>query len=98
MACSDTVSRGHKRQSYTTNPNTVTWRYLISSHSKTSAILIAILAFVVGWRFQFLSLDALLGPSPSLHNDTYWESHREEVRTAFTTSWDAYAKYAWGEC
>ncbi|RAK89835.1 glycoside hydrolase [Aspergillus costaricaensis CBS 115574] len=95
MACSDTDSRGNKRRPYAPTPDAGTWRYLFPSPSKALASLLAILALIAGWYLHFLSLDTLLGPSPSVHNDTYWESHREEVRTSFTTSWDAYAKYAW---
>ena len=63
------------------------------------------------WRGQTLSsvFALLAGNFKSLSNegtvtdffrtidkDTYWESHREEVKDAFVTSWDAYFKYAWG--
>jgi hypothetical protein len=30
-------------------------------------------------------------------SDSYWDTHREEVKDVFVTSWDAYAKYAWGK-
>ncbi|GLA59249.1 mannosyl-oligosaccharide alpha-1,2-mannosidase [Aspergillus tubingensis] len=96
MAGSDIGTREHKRRPYGTSPRAGTWRHFFTSLPGIPAIRIAILALIVGWCFHFLSLDTLLGPSPSVHNDTYWESHRDEVRTAFTTSWDAYAKYAWG--
>ncbi|OJJ72310.1 hypothetical protein ASPBRDRAFT_41990 [Aspergillus brasiliensis CBS 101740] len=96
MAGSDTGNHGHKRRPYTTRPKAGTWRQLFSSYPRISATFLGVLSIIVGWYFHFLRLDYLLGPSPSIHNDTYWESHREEVRTAFISSWDAYAKYAWG--
>lgn len=97
MAGSDTGTREHKRRPYRTSPRAGTWRHFFTSLPGNPAIRIAIVALFVGWYFHFLSLDTLPGQSPSVHNDTYWEYHREEVRTAFTTSWDAYAKYAWGK-
>ncbi|KAL4968491.1 glycoside hydrolase family 47 protein [Aspergillus stella-maris] len=33
----------------------------------------------------------------SIESDSYWELHRQEVKDTFITSWDAYAKYAWGK-
>ncbi|KAE8381462.1 glycoside hydrolase [Aspergillus bertholletiae] len=35
--------------------------------------------------------------SQSIDKDSYWSSHREKVKNSFVVSWDAYAKYTWGQ-
>lgn len=59
------------------------------------------LALVAAWWFQLLSsetaLETPLNFFRSIEEDGYWEGCREEVKDAFVTSWDAYARYAWGK-
>ncbi|EAU39466.1 mannosyl-oligosaccharide 1,2-alpha-mannosidase [Aspergillus terreus NIH2624] len=59
------------------------------------------LALVAAWWFQLLSsetaLETPLNFFRSIEEDSYWEGRREEVKDAFVTSWDAYARYAWGK-
>jgi hypothetical protein len=63
-----------------------------------------LLALVAAWWLQFLSFETTLETTLDffqgrrrIEEDNYWDGHREEVKDAFVTSWDAYAKYAWGK-
>ncbi|KAL4780618.1 glycoside hydrolase [Aspergillus varians] len=42
------------------------------------------------------SLEKALDLFRGVEQESDWVGHREEVKDAFITSWDAYAKYAWG--
>lgn len=58
-------------------------------------------ALAVGWYLPMSHFEGPLETSldffRSIDKDSYWKSHQEEVKEAFITSWDAYAKHAWGQ-
>ncbi|KAL4781237.1 glycoside hydrolase [Aspergillus varians] len=64
-------------------------------------LAICFLALVAAWWLQLLSFETTLGTALDFfrptEEDSYWDGHREEVKDAFVTSWDAYAHYAWGQ-
>ncbi|KAE8151990.1 glycoside hydrolase [Aspergillus avenaceus] len=59
-------------------------------------LLLALGRYLQVGRFYEI-LDSTLDSFRPLHRDDYWATHREEVKDAFVISWDAYAKYAWGQ-
>lgn len=68
------------------------WRFI--------SLCASLAALAVGWYLPMTQFETPLETSldffRSIGKDSYWESHREEVKRAFVTSWDAYTKYAWG--
>lgn len=60
------------------------------------SLLVSLVAVPVGWYLQGSGLDPVLDHFRPVHQDSYWDRHREEVKDAFVVSWDAYSKYAWG--
>ncbi|PKY06608.1 mannosyl-oligosaccharide 1,2-alpha-mannosidase [Aspergillus campestris IBT 28561] len=58
-------------------------------------------ALAMGWYLPMSRFEDPLENSldffRSIDKDSAWVSHREEVKGAFVTSWDAYTKYAWGQ-
>jgi hypothetical protein len=65
---------------------------------KTLSFVGAILfgASLVFWLVDNVKLPEVMWRSPST-TDEEWQDRREQVKDAFTSSWDAYTKYAWGE-
>ncbi|KAJ5183016.1 hypothetical protein N7492_000632 [Penicillium capsulatum] len=61
------------------------------------SLLVGFVALPVGWYLQGPSLDSALDYFRPVHEDSYWDGHREEIKEAFLTSWDAYSRYAWGK-
>lgn len=59
------------------------------------SVLTGVLALSAGVYWHNLSLEQAIGYFRPIGRDSYWEPHRQEVKDAFVTSWDAYAKYAW---
>ncbi|PYH96561.1 mannosyl-oligosaccharide 1,2-alpha-mannosidase [Aspergillus ellipticus CBS 707.79] len=72
-------------------------RFIFVSKSTLASLFTALLFLMSGWRFHLMNTSPSWEPPQSTLSDSYWDPHREEVREAFTTSWDAYAKYAWGQ-
>lgn len=58
--------------------------------------MVGFVALPVGWYLQGSNLDSVLDHVRPINEDSFWAGHREEVKDAFVTSWDAYSKYAWG--
>lgn len=65
------------------------------------SLVTGFLALATAWWLRFLSfgttLETALDFFRPIEKDSYWDGHREEVKDAFVTSWDAYAQYAWGK-
>lgn len=59
--------------------------------------LTGILALSAGVYWNNPSLETVLDYFRPIGKDSFWETHQQEVKDAFVTSWDAYAKYAWGK-
>jgi hypothetical protein len=51
---------------------------------------------LVFWLLGNIKLPEVKWRAPST-SDEEWQDRREQVKDAFTSSWDAYTKYAWGE-
>lgn len=81
--------------------------HLISKESKNeswlgrkrlvTSVLAGVLAASAGVYWANPRIDAALDYFRPIGQDSYWEPHQQEVKEAFVTSWDAYAKYAWGK-
>ncbi|KAL4940735.1 hypothetical protein BDV06DRAFT_230128 [Aspergillus oleicola] len=75
--------------------NSLGWGWALRS------LFTGLLAAVVGWWLGLLNvetaLEAPLGFFQPIDKDSNWEEHRKEVKDSFVASWDAYAKYAWGQ-
>lgn len=65
------------------------------------SLVTGFLALAAAWWLRFLTFETTLETALDLfrpiEKDSYWDGHREEVKDAFVTSWDAYAQYAWGK-
>lgn len=61
------------------------------------SILTGVLALSAAVYWGNPSIETALDYFRPVGLDSYWEPHQQEVREAFVTSWDAYAKYAWGK-
>lgn len=65
------------------------------------SLVTGFLALAATWWLRFLSFETTLETALDffrpIEKDSYWDAHREEVKDAFVTSWDAYAQYAWGK-
>lgn len=61
------------------------------------SILTGVLALAAGVYWGNPSVETALDYFRPIGQDSYWEPHRQEVKDAFVTSWDAYTKYAWGK-
>lgn len=65
--------------------------------SRFSSPSFTIKAFVAGAAAVVLGLILWIRDSPGHYTRTIdWDDRREQVKEAFITSWDSYAKYAWG--
>ncbi|KAI2794152.1 Mannosyl-oligosaccharide 1,2-alpha-mannosidase [Penicillium oxalicum] len=73
------------------------WRVLFGRNRVVQALLTGGVFALLAGNFKNLSNEGtVIDFFRPIDKDTYWESHREEVKDAFLTSWDAYSKYAWG--
>lgn len=61
------------------------------------SVLTGVLALSAGVYWNNPSLETALDYFRPIGQDSFWEPHQQEVKDAFVTSWDAYAKYAWGK-
>lgn len=61
------------------------------------SLLTGVLALAAGVYWASPSVETTLGYFRPIGQDSYWGPHRQEVKDAFVTSWDAYTKYAWGK-
>lgn len=65
------------------------------------SLVTGFLALAAAWWLRSLSFETTLETALDffrpIDEDSYWYGHREEVKDAFVTSWDAYARYAWGK-
>jgi hypothetical protein len=68
------------------------------STRKTLSFVGAILfgASLLFWLVDNIKLPKVKWRSPST-TDEEWQDRREQVKDAFTSSWDAYTRYAWGK-
>ncbi|KAB8234048.1 glycoside hydrolase family 47 protein [Aspergillus alliaceus] len=73
------------------------WNALLGQNWALKPLFACLLVLVTGWYLQFLGFETTLDFFRPIDKDSYWDGHREEVKDAFVTSWDAYAKYAWGQ-
>ncbi|KAJ5953345.1 Mannosyl-oligosaccharide 1-2-alpha-mannosidase [Penicillium verhagenii] len=78
------------------NHQSVPWPLWFARKRVISTLLIGGLVFGVGTQVYTPSTEIVLDYFRPTDQDNYWDAHREEVKEAFTTSWDAYAKYSWG--
>jgi mannosyl-oligosaccharide alpha-1,2-mannosidase len=79
------------------SPKVSRWRILFGRNRIIQALLGGALAFLAGNFTGHLNVETALDFVSPVYKDSYWDSHREEVKDAFVTSWDAYVKYAWGK-
>ncbi|KAL4789067.1 glycoside hydrolase [Aspergillus venezuelensis] len=80
------------------------WSSLLSRDWTATYLLTGLLATAVVGLWPGLSKLGMALDTPlrnfrfeSIESDKYWEPHRQEIKDTFITSWDAYAKYAWGQ-
>ena len=59
--------------------------------------LTVVLALFPGFYITRAIVEAILYLFRPIVQDSDWNSHREEVKDVFVTSWDAYSKHAWGK-
>lgn len=91
-------TRQFKRPPSPTPPKGARWRALLGRNRIVQALLTGgALALLAGNFTCRSNVETALDFFRSDDRDSYWNSHREEVKDAFATSWDAYAKYAWGK-
>ncbi len=91
-------ARQSKRPPSPTSPKGAPWRALFSRNRIIQALLTGgTLALLAGNFTGRANVETALDFFRPVYRDSYWDSHREEVKDAFVTSWDAYAKYAWGK-
>ena len=79
------------------NVQPVTWRVLLARKWALGGLLIGLLA---SWATNYIdtpNTEVVLDYFRGIDSDVYWGDHQEEVKQAFTTSWDAYARYSWGK-
>ncbi|KAJ5918618.1 Mannosyl-oligosaccharide 1-2-alpha-mannosidase [Penicillium verhagenii] len=86
----------HPKQPKYRHRHSVPWPIWFASKRVVSTLLIGGLVFGVGTHIYTPSTETVLDYFRPTDQDSYWDSHREEVKKAFTTSWNAYAKYSWG--
>ena len=60
------------------------------------SVITSLLALIIGLYVQIRGSETALDLLRPIDKDSYWSSHREEVKGSFVISWDAYTKYAWG--
>ncbi|KAL4745271.1 hypothetical protein BDW72DRAFT_186887 [Aspergillus terricola var. indicus] len=77
------------------------WRNALGRDWALVSLFTGLLTTVVGWWFGILNAETALevpwGFFQPIDRDSHWEEHRKEVKDTFVASWDAYAKYAWGQ-
>ncbi|KAL4967297.1 glycoside hydrolase family 47 protein [Aspergillus stella-maris] len=77
------------------------WHHSLGRGWAVKSVFTGLLAMMLGWLFGLLNiklpLETPLNVFQPFDKDSYWDGHREEVKDAFVTSWDAYTKYAWGQ-
>lgn len=80
------------------NPQPATWRVLFARKwALGGALLVGLLASWVTNYIETPNTEFVLDYFRGVDNDDYWSGHQDEVKQAFTTSWDAYARYSWGK-
>jgi mannosyl-oligosaccharide alpha-1,2-mannosidase len=93
----------YKRKNRSLPPNSKAWKQqrqkLSSTSQKVRRRAAALLIFILGCIFFLIWFDSDNIPYFSTQITWVpadWEWRREEVKQAFTSSWDAYEKYAFG--
>jgi hypothetical protein len=97
MMLSAQQSKQSKRPPNSTSSNVTRWRTLFSRNRIIQALFSGALAFLERNFEGHSNVETVLNFLSPVYKDSYWDSHREEVKDAFVTSWDAYAKYTWGK-
>ncbi|KAF3387458.1 Mannosyl-oligosaccharide 1,2-alpha-mannosidase [Penicillium rolfsii] len=90
-------TRHSKRLSSLVFPEVARWRTISRRRIIIQALFGGALAFLAGNLTDYSKVETAQSFSSQIYKDSYWNSRREEVKDAFVTSWDAYAKYAWGK-
>ncbi|KAJ5833839.1 glycoside hydrolase [Penicillium riverlandense] len=91
------AQRQQKRPRRPQNSKNSQWRVSLGPNWAWKSVLTGLLALAVGCFVGTPSAETALDYFRPIDKDHYWDSHRAEVKEAFVTSWDAYAKYAWGK-
>lgn len=73
------------------------WYASLGKNWVLKSVLTGALALSAGLYLGNPSVETAFDYLRPVGQDSYWNSQREEVKDAFVTSWDAYAKYAWGK-
>jgi hypothetical protein len=97
MMLSAQQSKQSKRPPNSMSSNVARWRTLFSRNRIIQALFSGALAFLERNFEGHSNVETVLNFLSPVYKDSYWDSHREEVKDAFVTSWDAYAKYTWGK-
>ncbi|KAE8132907.1 glycoside hydrolase [Aspergillus pseudotamarii] len=90
------TSRRKQKRAQSQKPNgsrfyaLLTWNWIVKS------VITSLLALIIGRYVQIRGSETPFDLRP-IDKDSYWSSHREEVKDSFVISWDAYTKYAWGQ-
>lgn len=79
------------------NPQSATWRVLFARKWALGTLLVGLLVSWVGKYIDTPNTEIVLDYFRGVDNDDYWSGHQDGVKQAFTTSWDAYARYSWGK-
>lgn len=91
-------ARQSKRSPSPASPKGARWRALFGRNRIIQILLTGgVLALLAGNLTGHANVETALDFFHPVYRDSYWDSHKEEVKDAFVTSWDAYAKYAWGK-
>lgn len=73
------------------------WKAWLGKKGVIQALFTGAVAILVGSYTDYSTLDTAIDFFRPVREDSYWEGHRNEVKEAFVSSWDAYSKYAWGK-